>query len=78
MHANTVGPTSIYQLYTLGWFLIEWFDDCVLGKSGQIVNPIIANVAPYRIIVYANVYVCKSINCDCRKSRNSQLIDTRN
>ena len=27
--------------HTVGRVLIAWFNDCVLGKSGQIVNPII-------------------------------------
>ena len=30
----------------VGRFLIAWFNDCVLGKSGQIANPIIAMVDP--------------------------------
>ena len=28
--------------------LIAWFNDCVLSKSGQIANPIIAIVDPVR------------------------------
>ena len=32
--------------YTVGRVLIAWFNDYVLGKSGQIANPIIAMVDP--------------------------------
>ena len=31
---------------TVGRVLFAWFNDCVLGKSGQIANPIIAMVDP--------------------------------
>ena len=44
---------------TVGWVLIAWFNDCVLGKSGQIT---IMNIDPVRIIVHEHVYVCDSIN----------------
>ena len=49
-----------YNQCTVGRFLIAWFNDCVLGKSGQIANPIIVMVD--RVIVYAHIYVCESIN----------------
>ena len=61
---------------TVGRVLIAWFNDCVLGKSGQIANPIIVMVDP---VPYIIVYVCESINCECRKysqlaiNRYSQL-----
>ena len=58
-------------LNTIGRVLIAWFNDYVLGRSGQIANPIIAT--PYRIIVYVHVYVCESINYEHRKY--SQLKD---
>ena len=38
---------------TVGRILIAWFNDCVLGKSGQIVTPMIAMVDP---VVYVHVY----------------------
>ena len=31
---------------TVGRVLNVWFNDCVIGKSGQSTNPIIANVDP--------------------------------
>ena len=31
---------------TVGRSLIAWFNSCILGKSGQIVNPIIVKVNP--------------------------------
>ena len=37
---------EIHKQITVGRFLIAWFNDCVLGKTGQIVNPIIAMVNP--------------------------------
>ena len=43
---------------------------CGMGfncESGQFANLIIATVDPYRIVVHAHVYVCESINCECRK-----------
>ena len=49
-----------------------WFNDCVVGKSGQSANPIIAMVVPYNnnsIIIYAHVYVYESINW-----KNSQTL----
>ena len=53
----------------VGRVLIGWFNDRIQGRSGQIANPIIAMVDPvlYYSIVYAHVYVCESINCECRK-----------
>ena len=36
---------------TVGLFLIAWFNDWVLGKSGQIANPVIANVDPHLLHV---------------------------
>ena len=65
-----------YQEYTVEQVLIAWFNDCILDKPGQIVNPSIAIVDPYHNIVYAHTYVCESINCKHRK--NSQFIDTCN
>ena len=65
--------------YTVGRVLIARFNDCILGQSGQIANPIIAMVDPIPYILYAHIYVCESINCECRKysqfaiNRNSQL-----
>ena len=34
------------ERYTVGRVLNAWFNDCVLGKSGQSTNPIIAKVDP--------------------------------
>ena len=31
---------------TIGRLLIAWFNDCILGKSGKIANPIIVMVNP--------------------------------
>ena len=42
-------------LYTVGRVLIAWFNDCVLGKSGQIANPIIAMVDP---VPYYSIRAC--------------------
>ena len=60
---------------TIGHFFIVWFNDCVLGKSGQIENPIIVNVDP---LLYYSIYIYESINCKHRENSHSQLIDTRN
>ena len=49
--------------------------DCVVGKSGQSTNPIIANVDP---VPYNSI--CARWNlliANVGKTRNSQLIDTR-
>ena len=59
---------------TVGWVLIAWFNDCILDKSNQIMNPIIAKVNP---VVYF-VHVCESIIANVGIARNSQLIDTHN
>ena len=48
------------------------FNDCVLGKSGQITNPTITNVNP---VPYYGIHVCESINCKYRK--NSQFTINR-
>ena len=56
--------------HTVGGVLNAWFNDCVLDKSGQSTDPIIAMVdpVPYNLLI-ANV----------GKTHNSQLlIDTRN
>ena len=40
--------------------MIAWFNNCILGKSGLIVNPIIAKVYPipyYSILMFANLLI---------------------
>ena len=38
---------QVKQCYTtIGQLFIAWFNDCILGKSRQIVNPIIVKVDP--------------------------------
>ena len=59
----------------MGRVLITWFNDCILDNSGQItnpiiVNPIIANIDPCRILVYAHAYYYESINCKLGKTCN--------
>ena len=51
-------------------------NNCIIVKSGQIANPIIAinNPVPY-CSVYVHVYVCESINCETYK--NSQFAINR-
>ena len=63
---------------TVGRVLIAWFNDCILGKSGQIANPIIAMVDPVpyysmRAHLFANLLIANAGN-----THNLQLIDTRN
>ena len=41
--------------HTVGRFLIVRFNDCILGKSVQIVNPIITKVDP---ILYYSIHAC--------------------
>ena len=55
-----------------------WFNDCVLGKSGQVANPIIAMVDPIpyysiRTFIFANQLIANA-----ETTCNSQLVDTRN
>ena len=55
-----------------------WFNDHVLGKSGQTANPIIAIVDPVpyysiRMFVFANL-----LTVNVGKTHNSQLIDSHN
>ena len=48
------------QRGAVGLFLIVWFNDCVLGKSVQIANPIIVKVDPvpyYPYIMLANLSI---------------------
>ena len=59
------------ECITVGWLLIVWFNDCVLGKSGISANPIIAMVDPYRTTVY--VYAMLLI-ANIGKTCNLQLI----
>ena len=54
------------NLNTVGRFLIVWFNDRVLVKSGQIVNPTIVMVDPVPYSVYTHIYVYESINCERR------------
>ena len=80
-----VNVHAVYQLkcnnITVERVLIAWFNDCVLGvlgKSSQIAIPIITMVKPVPYYsMRTHIYVCESINCECRKY-NSQLIDIRN
>ena len=38
MHADglvqSTSETILYVMYTVGQFLVAWFNDCILGKSG--------------------------------------------
>ena len=65
IHWATVFILIIIMQDTVGRVSITWFNDCILGKLGQIANPQWSTL--YHIIVYAHVYVCKSINCEHRK-----------
>ena len=67
-----INDIQLFYHYTVGRVLIAQFNRCVLVKSGQIANPIIAIDDP---IPYVNVYVCKSINCETYK--NSQFAINR-
>ena len=44
-HLTTMSGQHSYTC-TIGWVLNALFNDCVLGKSGQIANPMIAKVDP--------------------------------
>ena len=65
--------------YNIGRVLIAWFNDYVLGKSGQIMNPIIVKVdpQPYYRIVACFMFVNQLIT-SLGITRNSQLIDSCN
>ena len=49
---------SIVHNTAVGRFLIAWFNDCVLGKSGQIATPIITKIEPVP-------YNCSIRKCLC-------------
>ena len=53
-HPQLLIPWEINN--TIGRFLIAWFNECVLGKSGQIANPIIAMVDPV-LYAYVNLLI---------------------
>ena len=75
--ATCLIPSFLFlsQHVHIGRVLIAWFNDHVLGKSGQIANPIFAKVDPVQYCrIYANVYV---LNLLMRMWENSQ-IDTHN
>ena len=46
---------STVEATIIGRVLIAWFNDCILGKSGQIANPRIAmvNPVPYMYMYYS-------------------------
>ena len=55
----------MYMYNTLGRLLIMWFNDCILDKLGQIVNPMIAKVDP----IHIHACLClESNNYECRKN----------
>ena len=60
--------------------LIAWLNGGVSGKSGQIVNLIIAVVDPilHHAIEYAPVYFVTILNLSPRKTCNSQSLDSCN
>ena len=59
----TVLWSVLWKRYTVGRVLIAWFNDCVVGRSGQIANSIIAMVDPVRYYsIHTHVNVCESIN----------------
>ena len=69
-------PVNIWldKQYTIGRVLIAWFNDCILGKSGQIANLIIAMVDPVPYYsIRAHVYVCEFITCELRKYSQLKL-----
>ena len=46
-YINNVNEKGLHEnVYTVGWFLVMWFNNCILGKSGQIVDPLIAEFNP--------------------------------
>ena len=58
-----MGPNTLLDMYnnlckypanTIGRVLIAWFNDCVLGKSGQTANPTIAMIDP---VPYYSIHV---------------------
>ena len=68
----------LYSVHCMMGFLIAWFNDCVLVKSGQIANPIIAMVNP---VLYCSIHTFLLANlliANVGKTHNSQLIDTHN
>ena len=46
IHVNFTNVLNNSILYTVGRVLNAWFNDYVVGKSGQSTNPIITNVDP--------------------------------
>ena len=58
---------------TVGWVLNAWFNDYVVGKSGQSTNPNNSEGRPRTKEKFANLLIANA-----GKTRNSQLIDTRN
>ena len=64
---------------TVGRVLIAWLNACVLGKSGQIANPIIARVDSVLYYCICARLCLRIINCERRKysqfaiNRYSQL-----
>ena len=53
-------------------------NDCVLGQSGQIVILTIIVDPVYHIIKYAQGHFVKLLIASSRKTRNSQLLESRN
>ena len=54
-HPHIHGYKYSTPRYTIGQFLIAWFNDCILDESGQNANPIIAKVDP---VPYYSIHAC--------------------
>ena len=67
------------RIDTVGRVLIACFSDCVLGKLGQIANPIIAMVDP---VPYYSIHPCLCLqmytNCEHRKNSQFAIIENQN
>ena len=64
----------MWVFHTVEKFLIVWFNNCVLGNSGQIANPIIVMVDPVLYyIVYSHIMFASLLITNAGTTRDSQL-----
>ena len=61
--------TQVKMPITIGRILIVWFIDCVLGKSGQIANPIVVMVDPIPVYMHINLMFVNLLIANAGKTR---------
>ena len=70
---STIKASFFLRLHTVGRVLNAWFNDCVVGKTGESTNPIIAKVDPVPYSSTCTFMFANLLTANVGKTLNSQL-----